>query len=136
FFEAAKIIELNGYLALDEEGLSLLTNERLTTYQGEDFEKVLVHLYLALNFMALDDWDSALVEARRVNEILYVMKSKGGRPYDDNFFAHYLSGSLFEKDRDFNSALVSYRKTYEAYSTLPFLAQDIVRMLKRLGMMD
>src|SRR4051812_26103548 len=40
FFAAAKIIDMNGYVSVGEQAVTLLTNEKQTTYQGEDFEKV------------------------------------------------------------------------------------------------
>jgi len=54
--QAANLIERAGYISVSEQGVSLLTNERQTVYQGEDFEKTLVHIYLALNFIELEDW--------------------------------------------------------------------------------
>ncbi len=138
FFEAAKLIEQSGYLSLGEQSLTLLTNEKQTTYQGEDFEKVLVHMYLALNFIALNELDSALVEARRVNEILYLMISEAKRPYELNAFAKYLGGLLFEADHDLNNARVSYLQTMEmdASSRENFdpLRLDLFRVTKKLGM--
>lgn len=137
FFEAAKIISMNGYLSLSDEAVSVIGDETLTTYQGEDFEKVLVHLYLALNFMALRDFDAALVEHRRVNEILYQMISEGRRPYELNEFARYLGGSLFENDRDFNNARVSYAKVQEALKKNGILFEplvlDLIRMERVIG---
>ena len=90
FFRAAQIIEQNGYTSLSEEGSRLLSDENQTTYQGEDFEKVLIHLYLGLNFLSLGQAEAALVQTRKVNEILYVMISEGKRPYELNPFARYL----------------------------------------------
>jgi hypothetical protein len=137
FFEAARIIELNGYLDVGEETLSLLTNEQQTTYQGEDFEKVLVHLYLGLNFLELGERDSALVEMRKVNEILELMKREGNRAYELNAFARYLGACLFEDDREFNDARVAYLQTQKLAPHLvtqgKLLQIDRLRMALRLG---
>lgn len=137
FFEAAKIIEASGYLSLGEQGLTLLTNEKQTTYQGEDFEKVLIHVYLGLNFMQLGEWDSALVETRRVNEILFKMISEAKRPYELNAFARYVGAALFEREGDENDAFVDYKNVLRIDPTLktrfPIIAQDLMRMAKRLG---
>lgn len=140
FLKAAKIIEQSGYLSIGEQSLTLVTNEKQTTYQGEDFEKVLIHLYLSLNFMELADWDAALVEARRVNEILYKMISEEKRPYELNAFAKYVGGALFENDKDLNNALVSYKSISKIDPSLlhsfKALAMDLVRMSKSYGTSD
>jgi hypothetical protein len=137
FFEASKIIEMNGYLSLGEQATSLITNERMTTYQGEDFEKVLVHLYLGLNFLSLGDEEGALVETRKVNEILQVMVNEGKRPYEFNAFARYLGAMLFENAGELNDAMVAYRNTLKIddslakrFSSLPV---DLFRMGLKLG---
>lgn len=138
FFEAAKIIDMNGYISLAESTATVLVNEKQQTYQGEDFEKVLVHLYLGLNFVSLNQSDEALVETRRVNEILYKMISEAKRPYELNAFARYLGGALFEEDADWNNALVAYRNTLKIDlkldSYFPILRQDLIRMAKQMGM--
>jgi hypothetical protein len=138
FFQAAKIIDMNGYLDLGEQAVTVLTNEKQQTYQGEDFEKVLVHLYLGLNYLSLKNDDDALVETRRVNEILYKMISEAKRPYELNAFARYLGAVLFEQDNDANDALVAYRNTLKIDpkldSIFPILRQDLIRMAKVLGL--
>ncbi|MBN8554602.1 MAG: hypothetical protein J0L93_04080 [Deltaproteobacteria bacterium] len=138
FFAAAKIIDLSGYISLGEQSVTLLTNEKQTVYQGEDFEKVLIHLYLGLNFLNLKNYEAALVETRKVNEILFKMISESARPYELNAFAKYLGALLFENDRNDNDALVSYRETLKLDPSLeqkfPVLGQDLMRILKRQGM--
>jgi hypothetical protein len=138
FFQAAKVIEMNGYLSLGEQSVTLISNEKQTTYQGEDFEKVLVHLYLGLNFLSLNQYDEALVETRKVNEILFKMISEAKRPYEQNAFARYLGGVLFEQDGNANDALVAYRNTLKIdakiESYFPVLQQDLIRMAKTMGM--
>ena len=48
-------------------GSSLLTNDNAIPYRGEGFERVLVHHYQALNYLAEGDKQGALVEVRRAN---------------------------------------------------------------------
>jgi len=138
FFAAAKIIEMNGYVNLMEEATTLLTNERMTTYQGEDFEKVIVHLYLGLNFLAMGSEEAALVETRKVNEIIEVMMSNGRKAYEFNAFARYVGAILFENAGDLNDALVAYRNTLKLDPNLEQsffpVKVDMLRMAYRLGM--
>lgn len=50
-------------------GASLLTNDNARPYTGSLYERVFVHQYQALNFLAAGDASGALVEVRRANLI-------------------------------------------------------------------
>jgi len=133
---AAQIVEQNGYVSLSEEGVRLLSDENQTTYQGEDFEKVLIHLYLGLNFLSLNQEDAALVETRKVNEILYRMISEGKRPYELNPFARYVGAMLFENEGEVNDAFIAYKQAYEmspmTFKSFESLGIDLIRTAKRM----
>ena len=52
--------------SITAEAGAMLTNDNLLPYEGEDFEKVMVNVVGALNHVYLQQWDDALVEARRL----------------------------------------------------------------------
>jgi hypothetical protein len=63
FEEAKELIEsLQGTSLLEEAG-TLTLSDSARSYEGEDFEQVSIHIYEALNYMALGLWDEARVEA-------------------------------------------------------------------------
>ena len=64
-----------GYISAQEH--SLLRDFTTASQEAEDFEKVLINTYLAMNFALLGNFEDALVEARRVNRKLLLMKTKG-----------------------------------------------------------
>ena len=45
-----------------------LLSEKFKTYEGQDYEKVMLTLRLALNRMALGDWDNARADIKRTHE--------------------------------------------------------------------
>lgn len=45
-----------------------LISERLKTYEGQDYEKVMLTTRLALNRIAVGDWDNARVDIKRTHE--------------------------------------------------------------------
>ncbi|MCX7044894.1 MAG: hypothetical protein NTX50_05310 [Candidatus Sumerlaeota bacterium] len=47
------------------EAATMVINERAQPYQGEAFEKTLIHTFDAVNYMMRNDWEGAAVEARR-----------------------------------------------------------------------
>lgn len=48
---------------------SLLTNDQTLAYQAPDYERTMLHHYLALNYLQRGDADGALVEVRRANQV-------------------------------------------------------------------
>lgn len=60
------VISASSYAA---SGLSLLTNENARPYTGRIYERVFLHQYQALNYLASGDMQGALVEVRRANQV-------------------------------------------------------------------
>lgn len=133
---ADKIAEIKDYTSLATEGATLLTSENIKDYKGEDFEKVLINTYLAMNFSLMGNHESALVEARRVNRKLYLMVTEGQRKYKQNAFARYLSAIIYEAEKEYNDAYVDYKKTRELLPDYPGLGRDLWRMAYFLRMPD
>jgi len=122
-FERAKRIGDTLYTrSLTNEGVSLMTNDYALDYAGENFERTLIHLFSALNYVLLNEPDSALVEARQVGEYLRKLQvdSTNENAYQEDAFARYLSAMLFESGGELDSAFVDYKKAataYRAYGT-------------------
>ena len=124
---------------------ALLTNDNTLPYQGEDFERVMIHLMAALNYAYLGELDEALVEARQVDHRLNVLNDRYDQKnvYKEDAFARYLSAILFEAKGELNDAWIAYRKAYEAYlsyqeqygTPVPEkLKSDLLRLTDRLGL--
>ena len=99
------------------ETLAFMTNDMALPYEGDPYEQVLLNVLKALNYVALGQWQDALVEARRIDHRLNVLsdriQEKGG--YREDGFARYLSGILYEITGDVNNAFIAYRKAYETF---------------------
>lgn len=126
---------------------SLIINEAMTYYQGEDFEKILVHYYKALNYLFLQKNEDALVEAKQINIQLSQLGDKqfwDGKKYKADAFAHTLQGIIYEKMNDYNNAFIAYRNAVELYQdnaqleylgiTLPLqLKKDLINTANKAG---
>ncbi len=77
FTKADKLAEIKDYTSLSAEAGSVLLNDTIKTYKGEDFEKILINVYLAMDYTLLGKTEEALVESRRVNHKLDMMISEG-----------------------------------------------------------
>jgi len=100
------------------EALSLISNPGVKPYQAEDFEKVMVNYYKALNYIKLGNYEDGIVEARRINIRLQRLNSKykdHKNKYSDDAFAHVIIGMLYEAGKDYNNAFIAYRNALEAY---------------------
>src|SRR5690554_3884668 len=128
------------------EALALVSNPMVKPYRPEDFEAIMVHFYKALNFIALNDLEGALVEARRVNIRLQQLNDKykdHKNKYQHDAFAHNLMGMIYEAARDYNNAFIAYRNALEVYEndytklfgiTPPLqLKKDLLRTAKLSG---
>ncbi len=117
YFEQAYILGEDYHKNIGSEALSLLSNPLASEYKGEDFELLTLHYYKALNFIYLNNYNDALVEARRINVKLNALTDKYTKSnrYKNDAFAHYLMGILFESSKEYNNAFISYRNAYNCY---------------------
>ncbi|MDO8597128.1 MAG: hypothetical protein Q7R45_10945 [Sulfuricaulis sp.] len=144
-FEAAKtrMEELRG-LSLREQGQSLVINDATRSYAGEEFEQVLVHLYMALNYLQLGDRVDARVEALQVDERLREITQRlPENRYTEDALARYLTGMIYEELDERSDAMIAYRKAYEAYRryvqnysvAIPeSLKHDLLRLSQQMGL--
>jgi len=113
---------------------AFISNDENISFRGYKFEQVLIHLYMASNFMSMSDIDSARVELLQSQ----VKMDEWGEPKDEVPFMRYFSGILFEILGEDDSATVSYRKAVDAYRNTKdkhgvnvplILKHDLLRML-------
>ncbi len=55
---------------------SLLINDNLIEYPGEDFEDLYINIFKSLNYIALGEYESAFVEIRRINDKVAFFETK------------------------------------------------------------
>lgn len=126
-----------------------LTNPMATPYKGEDFEKVAIHYYKALNYFEMGDPSEALIEAKRINIKLNEMNEKykdSKNKYAADAFSQIVQGILYEATGDINNAFIAYRdaeEIYEANNNAYFgvlmpeqLKTDLLRTARQLGFTD
>lgn len=97
---------------------SFLTNPSIQTYEGENFEKVMVHYYTTLNYLQQGLLDQALVECKRMQLKLDKITDyyKGKNKYKNDAFVHLLTGIVYDAQKDFNNAFIAYRNAYKIYN--------------------
>jgi hypothetical protein len=129
--------------------VSATINSQLSFYKPEEFEKVLIHYYKALNYIYLSNYEDALVEAKRINLQLQQLGDKykvDKNRYSKDAFAHILMGLIYEATSDIGNAFIAYRNALEIYQTngdvymnvpLPNqLKKDVIRCASLNGFTD
>lgn len=120
---------------------SAVVNDTVRDYAGDRYEQVLLHSYMALNYIAQGKIDSARVEILQAD---VKMREWGETPLEDPF-VRYLSGIIYEALGEYDQALVSYRKAVKVYKKtiskhgLPVpnqLKHDLLRMLAYENLSD
>lgn len=130
--------------SLSENALSFIVNDATTSYAGDDYEQVLVHLYLALNYLELGQLDEARVEALQVDiKLREIAESVPDSKFTEDALSRYLTGLIYEELGEWSDAMIAYRKAYQAYEqygvhygvAMPeMLKHDLLRLTKRLGL--
>lgn len=132
--------------SISRAAASLLLNDNVLEYAGEDYEVLYTNLISALNYLALDQFDEAFVEIRRVDEKLGLLERKyaeAAAMYTENSkddtagvqidyeaekirfysdaFAHYLGMHMYAADGKGDDARIEQDRLRRAFETQPHI---------------
>lgn len=130
--------------SISRAAASLLLNDNILEYAGEDYEVLYTNLFKALNYLQLNRFEDAFVEIRRANLKLELLEMKYAEAADqirekmrsdtgaveldyeiekvrfnNSAFARYLSMHLYAADGLYDDAEIDYNLFREAYLTQP-----------------
>jgi len=147
FERAERLIDRLYTRSVSREAAAFLTNDAIVAYRGEEFERVFIHYFRALNYERLGDRQAVLVECRKANLKLasYAQQTEYELSYKNDAFMQYVTGLFFDSEGEWNDAYISYKdaeKGYRAYreafgTSVPrMLLIDLVRVAQKLGYSD
>jgi len=127
-----------------------LLNPMMKTYQGEDYERFLIHYYKALNYFYIGETDEAVVEARRISLSTSAQQQKfspTSNKYTEDAFALIVQGLIYEAAAQTNNAFISYRNAanlflntagggYYGVAMPQQLKQDLLKTADQMGFGD
>ena len=118
FFEKADLFVEDYAKKAGEEISALLLNPNISTYPGEDHEILMINYYKAINYLQMEDYEGALVEARRMDLRLQTLSDKyeSERRYKKDAFIHLLMGIVYDASGEYNNAFIAYRNAYDIYN--------------------
>jgi len=139
FEVAKKQIEALYGISITENLASVTINDTLRGYEGDRYEQLLLHAFMAMNYIELGQMDGARVEMLQAN---VKMMEWGDEPEEDAFI-RYFEGIIYESLGEYDNALISYRKAYTVYKekagvlypAIPLvLKKDFLRLLDWQGL--
>jgi uncharacterized protein len=121
--------------SISRAALSLMLNDNVLEYSGEDYEDIYVNVFKALNYLELNQFDEAFVEIRRINLKLSVLEDKykkladelnkspdkkieitaGTNKFYNDALGRYLSMLLYRTEGKLDDARIDYNKIQEAF---------------------
>lgn len=104
--------------SVSNEALSFVANDNIRPYRGKPYEIVLLHEFLAFDYLALGKYDDAMVEARQAQLFLDEVKRKAGKDakaYADDGMFRYLTAIVYQAARQKDDAAISVYQAVKAY---------------------
>lgn len=121
--------------SISKAAMSMLLNDNVLEYSGEDYEDIYTNVFKALNYLALSQSDEAFVEIRRINMKLDLLEDKYGRlasemnkssynkiklktgenRFLNDALGRYLSMLLYRKEGKLDDARIDREKIMEAF---------------------
>ena len=136
FLKAEKLSEQNDYHSASRITGATLLNEEMIQYKGDTFEKLFLNVSLALNFIQLGQYDSALIEVRKMNQKFAALNADNKKPYELNSFSKYLSGLIWELDKKYDDACIDYKDSYFLDTRYRQVGLDMLRACYRANRND
>ncbi len=121
---AETVMEERATRSLSKAALSLLVNDTVLPYQPDPWERLMIPLYRALNYVEQGAPDDAAVEARRLSALLLERRDRHleRAAAENDAFLYLVAGALLEWAGRPEDAGVAYRNARQAYgagSALP-----------------
>ncbi len=125
--------------SVSKAALSLLLNDNVLDYSGEDYEDIYTNAFKALNYLHEDKFDDAFVEIRRINFKLDMLQDKyvkmadaynhskdkkadfkaGTNKFVSSALGRYLSMIIYQQEGKPDDALIDYNKLKDAFTLQP-----------------
>ncbi|MDR3256389.1 MAG: hypothetical protein LBT18_01855 [Endomicrobium sp.] len=97
--------------------LSMIFNDGTMPYYGQNFERVYIPIFEALDYILLGQDNEAVVEARQIDTLFktFGVEKNYKNFYKDDGFIRYFMGLVYENAGYLNDAHISYYKALKAY---------------------
>ncbi len=127
FLKAEKLADEIDYVSVSRVAGAALLSEEMVQYKGDTFEKLFLNVSLALNFMQLGQFDSALVEVRKINQKFIKYKAEDKKNFELSPLSKYLSALIWEADHKYDDACIDYKDAFFLDTMYRRIGVDMLR---------
>ena len=127
--KAADIYDQLFARSVTNEAAAIMVNDNIRPYRSKPYELVMLHQYIALNYLKIGMVDEALVETRRTQLLFneWERKDRSGSKYTTDGMFHYLSSIAYDAAGEPDDAMISLYKAIKAYQDGPLALPDLIR---------
>ncbi len=104
FLRATRFVKDTDYVSVSQQASASLINDYMIDYQGEYAEQLWIHSYLIMNFLLLNNYEAARVEAKQALEVLDAHPEALRKA----FFSRGLIALCFELFNQYSDARIEY----------------------------
>jgi uncharacterized protein len=136
--KAAKVVEETERKALvspESAGELLLTwtiNESFASYEGEGYERVMLHAALAFAYLAQGELEDARVELRLSDDLLRAEEKLYAKEYNSGGLGHFLSAIAYELAGKPDDAYIDYKRMESTGVGPDLFAPALARLAQEL----
>ena len=113
--------------------LSWTVNESMTRYQGEGYERVMIHACLAMAYLAKGKLTDAQVEVRRANALLESEEKLYKKSYQAGGLGHVISAIAYELDGKLADSYIDYERMLDKSVGESIAGRALVRLSHALN---
>ncbi|MBN1899152.1 MAG: hypothetical protein JW827_10265 [Spirochaetes bacterium] len=100
--------------------LAFVTSDRAANFTGENYERILIKFYMALNYIMMKDYEAAKRSFRKMAYDLKIMKYEDDK-YKQNAAARFLDAVISENLGNLNDARVEYKNINKIDPRNPYI---------------
>lgn len=137
--DAVEDLEDRALVGPEEAGEQLLSwtlNESFSTYEGEGYERVMLHVCLGLAYLAQGKVEDVQVEVRRANRLLENEETLYETEYGAGGLGHFLSAIAYELAGENQDAYIDYKRMHSKELGGELAGRALVRLAEALGRND
>ncbi len=134
--KAEKLMEKFHAASVTQAIGSMMVNDTVMDYAGDPYEDIYTNIFMALNYMQMNNFEDAFVEIRRMDNKLKGLSvkykkeidkqklslkenstsvPKGDIKFHNSAFARYLSMLMYRSEGDYDNAEVDYKYIQQAF---------------------
>ena len=127
--QASALMEKQDRLSVSQQTASILVNDWMTEYKGEYCERLWVHTYLMIDYLMVNRYEDALVEAKQALKIVDAYPEALSEAY----FSLALIGLCYELLDEYNDAYIIYERMARSMPDPESVREELIRMGRLSG---